>query len=529
MTNSEQTDVQAIAAFNRRDWRTALTLAEARLTRAPRDAGMRYVAGVACLELRRLPHALLHLRQAVALDMKRAEFAVSFAKALSLARLQGEALMVADHAMALAPGDPASMDTLGVVFTQCNAHRKAVIAFRQASSMQPAQAHHHFNLAAALIATGEFEEAKVHLDACITLNPSLWKAYLTRAKLHRCTAEHNHVDDLTALLPDLRDDTGRMYVHLALAKEHEDLGHYANAFAHLVKGKTAAGAGRDYDTRKDAALVDALEEAFRTTAGEHPGDPSAEPIFVIGMPRSGTTLVERIISSHPDVYSAGELQNFGTVLKRLSGSTTAPILDIDTITRSTHLDWAELGRQYVASTRPATGHTPRFLDKLPHNFLYAGFIARALPNARIICLRRNPMDTCLSNFRQLFALSSPYYDYSFDLLDTGRYYLLFDHLMAAWRRLFAGRILEVGYEDLVASPESGTRRIVDFCGLGWHDNCLQAEHNPQPVATASSVQVRAPIHRGFVQRWKHYENELRPLQDLLLAAGIDLPNHSGPG
>ncbi|MEY2150587.1 MAG: sulfotransferase family protein [Pusillimonas sp.] len=524
MTNSEQTDVQAIAAFNRRDWRTALTLAEARLTRAPRDAGMRYVAGVACLELQRLPHALLHLRQAVALDMKRAEFAVPFAKALSIARLQGEALMVANHAMALAPGDPASMDTLGVVFTQCNAHRKAVTAFRQASSMQPAQAHHRFNLATALIATGELEEAKTQLDACIKLNPALWKAYLTRAQLHRCTTESHHLDDLTALLPSLQDDTSRMYVHLALAKEYEDLGHYANSFAHLVKGKAAAGAGRDYDIGRDAALVDALEEAFKTAASGPPGNPSPEPIFVIGMPRSGTTLVERIVSSHPDVYSAGELQNFGTVLKRMSGSTTAPILDADTITKSMHLDWAELGRHYVASTRPATGHTPRFLDKLPHNFLYAGFIARALPNAKIICLRRDPMDTCLSNFRQLFAQSSPYYNYSFDLLDTGRYYVLFDHLMATWRHLFPNRILEIGYEELVTSPESGARQIVDFCGLGWHDNCVQTEHNPQPVATASSVQVRAPIHRGFVQRWKHYENELRPLQDLLREAGIDPPN-----
>ncbi|MET0889473.1 MAG: sulfotransferase, partial [Stenotrophomonas maltophilia] len=211
----------------------------------------------------------------------------------------------------------------------------------------------------------------------------------------------------------------------------------------------------------------------------------------------------------------GELQNFGVCLKRASGSRTPSMFDLDTISRSGQLDWNALGARYIASTRPGTGHTPHFIDKLPHNFLFAGYIARALPNARIINLRRNPIDTCLSNFRQLFALSSPYYDYSFDLLDTGRYYLMYDRLMKHWQKVLPGRILDIHYEDIVNSQEQASHRLIEFCGLPWEDACLQFERNLSPVATASAVQVREPIYRTAIERWRRYEEHLGDLIELL--------------
>jgi hypothetical protein len=196
------------------------------------------------------------------------------------------------------------------------------------------------------------------------------------------------------------------------------------------------------------------------------------------------------------------------------------MLDLDTIQHLRDVDWKRLGEQYVESTRPGTGTRPRFIDKLPHNFLLAGSIAAALPNAKLICLRRDPMDTCLSNFRQLFALSSRNYDYSFDLLDTGRYYLLFDNLMAFWREQLPGRILEVNYEDVVDNQEANTRRLLEFCELPWNDACLRFEENEAPVATASAVQVRAPMYRTAMKRWKRYEPQLADLRKLLEQAGI---------
>lgn len=238
------------------------------------------------------------------------------------------------------------------------------------------------------------------------------------------------------------------------------------------------------------------------------------------MPRSGTTLVERILSSHPDVHAAGELQNFGLAYKRASGSPTPQLLDADTIARASHTDWRRLGEDYLTSTRPDTGIKPHFIGKLPHNFLYLGAIANALPNAKIICLRRDPMDTCLSNFRQLFAASSWNHEYSYDLLETGRYYILFDRLMAHWKQLFPGRILEVQYETLVQSQEAGSRELVAFCGLPWNDACLHFEDNQAPATTASAVQVREPIYRRAIQRWRAYGEGLNELQALLREGGI---------
>jgi len=239
------------------------------------------------------------------------------------------------------------------------------------------------------------------------------------------------------------------------------------------------------------------------------------------MPRSGTTLVERIISSHPDVHAAGELQNFALALKRTSGSRTPYLIDIDTVTRTQDVDWRQLGEDYLTSTRPDTGRTPHFIDKLPHNFLYVGAIANALPHAKIICLRRDPMDTCLSNFRQLFALGSPYHAYSFDLLNTGRYYILFDRLMAHWKQAFPGRILEVDYETLVDKQEASSRQLLKFCDLPWNDACLTFENNQAPASTASAAQVREPIYRSAVKRWKQYEAQLADLRELLHNAGIE--------
>ncbi|MFC5524384.1 tetratricopeptide repeat-containing sulfotransferase family protein [Rhodanobacter ginsengisoli] len=512
-------------AFNQHAWAKAQALAVRLLPMAPRHPALHYMAGVAAMELQQMPKALAHLHQAADLDSGRVEFVTQFAKALTLGQMPREARLAADRAMALSPTDPATFDTLGVIYTQTHAHAEAAAAFRGAVALNPTHAPYHFNLATALLATGEIESARSTLETCIDIDPCYWKAHLTLAQQRRQSAEDNHIERLHSILKgrdaDLKAQT---YLHMALAKEYEDCGDYPTAFTHYTRGKSAAGAGRNYDIAQDEALFAAITAAFPAPQASPGGCPSDEPIFVIGMPRSGTTLVERIISSHPDVHSAGELLNFGLTLKRHSGSRTSPILDLDTVHRLQGPDWKKVGEDYLASTRPGTAHKPRFIDKLPHNFLNVGWIARALPNARIICLRRDPMDTCLSNFRQLFAAQSPQYGYSFDLLDTGRYYTLFDRLIAHWQRVLPGRILEMHYEALVDSQEASTRQLLEFCRLPWHDDCLRFEDNKAPVNTASVVQVRKPVYRTSLQRWKKYGAQLNELQELLNAAGIAIPS-----
>lgn len=520
MTELERTYAAAIDALNNAHWARAQDLAAQLLRASPHAGGAYFIAGVAASRLGQIDLALVHLHRATQLSPQRADYLAELARVLHAAWRTNEAMAAADRAFALAPSDGMTLTTLGVLFSRSNEHRRAAQVFERAAAVMPAVGEFRFNLGTALTATGQLERAEQAFLDCLRVDPSNWRAYLALAELLTKDKGSDHIAmfQRQLVLSETNDDAA-MYINLALAKEMETLGQYEQSFAHLSEGKRRGGARRGDTSERDAALFEALmQPVAEPRPGE--GNPSNAPIFVIGMPRSGTTLVERILSSHPTVHSAGELQNFGIALKRVSGSTTPPLLDFDVLSRVRAPQWTRLGDEYIRNTRSVAGDRAHFVDKLPHNFLYAGFIARALPNASIVCLRRDPMDTCLSNFRQLFAQTTSYYDYSFDLLNTGRYYLLFDRLMAHWERTMPGRILQVDYEDLVDRQEDVTRRILAHCHLPWNDACLRFEENDAPVATASAVQVRSPMFRTSMRRWKRYEAHLGGLRQLLEAGGV---------
>ncbi len=510
-------------ALSRRNWPLAQQLAHEEIARSPADADAYLTAGVAALELNQVRDAHEHLQRAATLAPERLDVSVYLARTLATLQHLTDAIREADRALAGAIGNPMILDTLGVIYTQCNAHDRAADAFGQAVALAPNNDGLRFNLGISLMYRGDMAASEQQLDACIALNPHHWRAHHSLSQLRRQTAEANHVDRLRRLLPETANrPTASLYINMALAKELEDLGQTNASFEHLVAGKSAPRALLKYSSARDAELFAALAGAFPDVQPRTDGAATDEPIFIVGMPRTGTTLVDRIVSSHSAVHSAGELHNFAVAWKRALGGPTFRMFNPDDIARSSHIDWTALGENYLSSTRPTTGHTPRFTDKLPHNFLYLGFIARALPNAKIICVRRNPMDTCLSNFRQLFAPESPYFDYSYDLLDTGRYYLMFDRLMAHWNRVFPGRILTMPYESVVDDLETNARTLIDFCDLPWEDACLRFERNAAPVTTASAAQVRAPIYRSALDRWKQYETQLEPLRQLFLDAGLTI-------
>jgi tetratricopeptide (TPR) repeat protein len=488
----------------------------------PNNAEAHYITGLACLDTLQLSRALEHLNRAAALNTKSAEYTTHFARALARAQRYSEALQVANIAYALPAASPLTLDVLGSVYMQCNVHERANVLFRRAVTLVPDNATCRFNAAVTETFTGQLAAAEAQFDACLELQPTFWRAYGLRSRLRRQTATHNHVDALQELLAaNAGDVDAQIHLHGALGKEYEDLGDYAKAFEHLSLGKGAARQRVAYQPEQDSGMVDALIKAFPTELSANTGYGSDEPIFIVGMPRSGTTLVERILSSHPEVYSAGELMNFGVQLQRLAPPDIPARLDPTLIAHSHRLDWAQLGLRYVDSTRPQTATKPRFIDKLPHNFLYLGLIAKALPKAKIICLRRHPLDTCLSNFRETFQENSSFHGYSFDLLDIGRFYIQFDRMMAHWSTVMLGRVLQVDYETLVAEQEVTTRQLLAHCELVWNDACLHFEKNTSAVATASTAQVREPIHRQAIGRWEKYRPWLGPLEQLLNRAGIE--------
>ena len=256
-------------------------------------------------------------------------------------------------------------------------------------------------------------------------------------------------------------------------------------------------------------------ELMRHKAGS--GDRAETPVFVVGMPRSGTTLIEQIIASHPRAFGAGELSDLDNIVRSLAGHGNGAELFPEMVATVSGEELREIGARYVAAIRVLAPTASRIVDKMPWNFHFPGLIHLALPNARIIHARRDPVDTCLSCFSILFDSDSN--SYTYDLGELGRFYRAYDALMAHWRTVLPdGIMLEVQYEDVVADLETQARRIITHCGLDWNDACLAFHRTKRPVRTSSVAQVRQPIYRSSVGRWHPYRKQLRPL---LAELGID--------
>lgn len=522
---TRRSHAEAARLLARREFSAAERICRDTLANHPRDAHAWFLLGNIRAEGGQLRDALEPLSRAVQLDGRRADYFALLARCLAQLNAPRAARDAADRAARLKPANALVHDTLGWVYTRCSDHDKAVAQFRAAVSRAPDNAQFQFNLAAALKFTGDFDAAEAAYEAAIAVRPDFCQAHWALANLRRQSLDHNHIARLNELLasrPVTADD--ELYLRHALAKELEDLDDTAGAFASWTAGNARKKTELGYSLAEDEALFDTLIDRFdaATCADGPPGEPCAEPIFIVGMPRTGTTLVERIVSSHSVVFGAGELQNLGLELQRASGSRATKVLDRDVIDGALAADPAAIGRAYVESTRPRTGHTAFFTDKTPLNFLLVGFINRVLPNAKIVCLRRNPLDTCLSNFRQLFATGFSYYNYAYDIEDTARYFLLFDRLMAHWDKVLPGRVLRVDYEALVSDQEAQTRQLLEHLELSWDPGCLAFQHNAAPVATASAVQVREPIYHSASGRWRRYAEQLEAARRILQGAGIDV-------
>lgn len=409
---------------------------------------------------------------------------------------------------------------LGKSLHELGRYDEAIDAFKRAAGLLPHDPRPNIALGDAFSELGMIREAQACFEAAVALSPENANAQLCLVRSRHMTRDHPSWQQLVTLHEnrDARPPDDRVAIHLALAKALEDFGDHEGAFDHLIKGNALKRQSLPYDESAALNLFRQIASTFTPafmTKWRGAGYRSDLPVFVLGMPRSGSTLVEQILASHPQVYAGGERLDFrlSATSVGLDGGQQPYPTGIPGVTAE---DLEALGRTYVQRLRTgAPLGVVRVTDKMPANFHFVGLISLALPLARIIHTQRDPIDTCLSCFSALSSSDQPFLH---DLGELGRYYRGYERLMTHWHQtLPPGLIFDVRYEDLVADFESHARRIISYCGLEWSDDCLSFFDNKRPIKTASMAQVRRPIYRSSVGRWRPQNDVLRPLIDALFS------------
>jgi thioredoxin-like negative regulator of GroEL len=461
--------------------------------------------------------ALTHAKRALALSPERQDVRLVDAEMLMYCGQIAEAILALKGINQDARNDLATTKRLCALYTQLGRHEEAYGCALRVKAFDPEQINHLYLLASAAIAMGKIDEAETLLDKIVRKAPQEGDIYYNRAGLRKQTAERNHVRQIRESLGKT-SKTDPRYAPLcyALGKELEDLGEQDEAFSCFANGAAARKARLSYRVADEVDAATHIVNTFSAQWWENTpaGDDAASPVFILGLPRSGTTLVDRITSAHSQVSSLGEVNDFAYGVMR-EGFLAKNKFDL--IERTARADMHNLGSQYWRSLRGYGEAGPYLIDKTPANYLYLGLIAKALPKARIIHVRRHPLASGYAMFKTLFRMGYPF---SYALDDIGHYYLAYHRLMAHWRGLFGERILDIQYENLVDHQEAVSREIIDHCALQWEAACLDFHRNAAPTATASATQVRQPIYRSALDLWRHHEKALQPLRTILEAGGV---------
>jgi len=524
---SDLTQISATArrAARSRDWATVDACANEILRQDETSTEGYFLTGLVQKASHKPLKAAQAFEKALALDANRYDAAVELANQYSIARRNGDAAaLLAKYEEAL-DNSPMYLDLAGTIYTDIGMSLKAWPLYQKATELQPGVDLFQANLAACAVYLGKTEEASGIYRALLQRFPGHRRNHYQLSRLRKAK-DAAHVEQMKKILRTSDEAPDRnIFLYCAIGKELEDLERWEESFEYYKMAGDAVTSVANYDVAADIELIDKIIEVCNAEwlagdAGISTADNTGKtPIFIVGLPRTGTTLTERIVASHSQVESVGETLFLQMVLRRESEVDSVENMNPAMVEAVAQIDMGRIATGYLDTLRYRLGDEPMFIDKLPFNILFLGFIAKAWPDARIIHLGRNPMDACFSMYKQVFTWA---YKFSYSLEGLGRYYVAYDRLRNHWREILKDRMIEVEYESLVTDQESQTRILLDKLGLEFEEACLHFEKNKAPSATASSVQVRGKVHTGSVNKWARFAKQLQPLREYLESAGVSV-------
>ena len=476
---------------------------------------MRLLASIAN-KLEQRDDAIILLERAVELKPKFAGAWADLAETYTESEKFGEALDAVQRVIKLQPNMPFGHMIRGSILGKKDDHEGAINAFKEALEIEPEHIGSNMGLGNTLKTIGRYDEAVKSYKKCIEAQPLFSEAYWSLANLKTYSFDDDEIKNMEKHVQS-QDLTpaSKAFFHIAIANAKEKQMKYGEAWYHFHTGNELRRTSEIYDSVTTQVTHDALIETFdeefvNSTKGS--GCQSDAPIFILGLPRSGSTLIEQILASHSQVEGTRELPDISLLGRRLTKSKPPGIKYPDAVKHMTDEEKTEYGESYLETSKRYRTDKPRFIDKMPNNFAHIGFIKTILPNAKIINAKRHPLDSCVSSFKQLFYKGQ---SWSYDLFEIGEYYLEYERMMDHWHSLYPGEIYDIQYENIVNNQEDESRALIEYCGLDWEDSCLKFYENKRSVNTASSEQVRQPIYKGAMYAWKNYESEIGALKDIL--------------
>jgi tetratricopeptide (TPR) repeat protein len=420
------------------------------------------------------------------------------------------------HLVRIEPKSPQTWVTVAAVATRLMRQERALEAYQRAAELQPEEVGLRISVGHVQKTLGRRQDSEASYQAALRMDPGRADAWWSLADLKNYFFSDTEIESLKRLLAsDARERSNEAQLNFALAKAHEQRGQYREAFAYYERGNALRRLDAPFDIEgfeRRSARIRAFFDAAFFAARKGSGASSAAPIFIVGLPRSGSTLIEQILASHPGVEGTMELPNILNIVAQFDDLASARDGYPETVARATGAQLRALGERYLAETAPLRSGRAHFTDKLPNNFSHVGLIHAILPDATIIDARRHPMDACFSTFKQYFAEGQTF---SYDLGDLGRYYRCYLSLMDHWDAVLPGKVLHLQYERLVEDTEATIRRLLAHCRLPFDEACLRFHETRRSVRTASAEQVRQPIYTAAVGHWRHFASELEPLKRAL--------------